>query len=137
MILDADNLGRSRRDIQKRKDTERGDLKRSEGRDQIGRQNQEKNVRLVRQVTKYLSATAGSLFPPRGSKRLPIVSLFGQMEGTRNRGRQAKIWMENMRENLKEQGMNKREAMEKSSNGKTWERLVEASSSEEDEITYN
>ena len=32
--------------------------------------------------------------------RLPAVALYGQVEGTRSRGRQPKKWMDNMKEDL-------------------------------------
>lgn len=40
-------------------------------------------------------------------KTIPTVALYGQVEGARSRGRQTKTWMENVKEDLKAQGMNK------------------------------
>ena len=64
---------------------------------------------------------------------VPVVglALYEQVEGTRSRGRQAKKWMTNVKEDLTAQGMNVREAVANSRNRRTWRSLVEASSSEE------
>jgi len=51
------------------------------------------------------------------------------VDGTRNRGRQPKKWMDNVKEYLTAQGMNMREAVDNSRNRKIWRSLVEASSS--------
>src|SRR6218665_2507119 len=61
--------------------------------------------------------------------RLPVVALYGQVEGTRSRGRQPKKWIENVKEDLMAQGMNMREAVDNSRNRRNWISLVEASSS--------
>jgi len=39
-------------------------------------------------------------------ERLPIAALHEHMEGKRSRGRQRKIWMDNVREHLKERNIN-------------------------------
>jgi len=61
--------------------------------------------------------------------RHPAVALYGQVEGTRSRGRQPKKWMDNVKEDLAAQGMNIREAVDNSRNRRIWRSLVEASSS--------
>jgi len=38
-------------------------------------------------------------------KRLPNAALHGHVEGKRSRGRQRKIWMDNVREDLKEKNI--------------------------------
>jgi len=38
-------------------------------------------------------------------KRLPNAALHGHVEGKRNRGRQRKTWMDNVREDLKEKNI--------------------------------
>jgi len=48
--------------------------------------------------------------------RLPAVTLYGQVEGTRSRGRQLKKWMDNVKEDLTAQGMSMREAVDNSRN---------------------
>ena len=52
--------------------------------------------------------------------RLPAVALYGEMEGTRSRGRQPKKWIDNVKEDLAAQGMNIREAVDNSRNRKIW-----------------
>ena len=37
--------------------------------------------------------------------RLPVVALYGQVEGTRSRGRQPKKWIDNVKEDLTAQGI--------------------------------
>src|SRR6218665_3676354 len=59
--------------------------------------------------------------------RLPVVALYGQVEGTRSRGRQPKKWIDNVKEDLTAQGMNMREAVDNSRNRRIWRSLVEAS----------
>jgi len=61
--------------------------------------------------------------------RLPAVALHGQVEGTRSKGRQPKKWMDNVKEDLKAQGMSIREAVDNSRNWRIWRSLAEASSS--------
>jgi len=56
------------------------------------------------------------------------IVLYGQVEGTRSRGRQPKKWIDNVKEDLAAQGMNMREAMDNSRNRRIWRSLVEASS---------
>src|SRR6218665_3961847 len=58
--------------------------------------------------------------------RLPVVALYGQLEGTRSRGRQPKKWIDNVKEDLMAQGMNMREALDNSRNRRFWRSLVEA-----------
>jgi len=50
--------------------------------------------------------------------RLPAVALYGQLERTRSRGRQPKKCMDNVKEDLKEQETNMREAVENTRNRK-------------------
>ena len=38
-------------------------------------------------------------------ERLPVAALHAHMEGKRSRGRQRKIWMDNIREDLKEKNI--------------------------------
>jgi len=59
--------------------------------------------------------------------RLPAVALYGQLEGTRCRGRQPKKWMDNVKEDLAAKGMNIR--VDNSRNRRIWRSLVEVSSS--------
>src|SRR6218665_3021828 len=61
--------------------------------------------------------------------RLPVVVLYGQVEGTKSRGRQPKKWIDNVKQYVTAQGMNMREAVDNSRNRRIWRSLVEASSS--------
>ena len=61
--------------------------------------------------------------------RLPVVALYGEVEGTRSRERQPKKWIDNVKEDLTAQGMNMREAVDNSRNIRIWRSLDEASSS--------
>ena len=61
--------------------------------------------------------------------RLPVVALYGQVEGTRSRGRQPKKCIDNVKEDLTAQGMNLREAVDNSRNRRIWRSLVDSSSS--------
>ena len=61
------------------------------------------------------------------NSRLPAVALYEQVEGTRSRGRQPRKWMDNVKEELRAQGMNKREAVDNSRNRKVWRSLPDAS----------
>ena len=78
---------------------ERGDQKRPGTRDYmyIHRQNH------FRQVTRMESS------------RLTAVAPYGKEERTRSRGRQPKKWMDSVKEELRAQGINKREAVDNSS----------------------
>ena len=61
-------------------------------------------------------------------KRLPARALYchdvGNMES-----RKTKIWMENVRQDLKEQDMNMKMALDTIRDGKIWSHLVQISSS--------
>ena len=92
--LAAKNTGK----VQKRKDTKRGYQKEAGTTGHIGRQTQKKKADVVRHVTRM-----------KGN-RLPVVALYGQVEGTRNRGRQPKKWIDNVKEDLAAQCMNIRKA---------------------------
>ena len=61
--------------------------------------------------------------------RLPIMALHSQVDGRRDRGRPTKTWMDNIIEDLKVQGMDIREEMDKAIERSTWRLLVGASSS--------
>jgi len=61
--------------------------------------------------------------------RLPIMALHSQVDGRRDRGRPTKTWMDNIIEDLKVQGMDIREEMDKAIERSTWRLLVRASSS--------
>ena len=69
--------------------------------------------------------------------RLPVVALYGQVERTRSKGRQPKMSINNVKEDLTAQGMNMREAVDNSRNRRIWRSLIEASLSanpDEEEI---
>ena len=61
--------------------------------------------------------------------RLPIMALHSQVDGRRDRGRPTKTWMDNIMEDIKAQGMDIREAMDKARERSTYRLLVRASSS--------
>jgi len=106
-------LGRSRRDRIRNEVT----------RKELGQQ-----VTLVDKIRKRRLTWFGHVTRMEGS-RLPVVALYGQVEGTRSRGRQAKKCIDNVKEDLTAQGMNMREAVNNSRNRKIWRSLVEASKS--------
>ena len=58
-------------------------------------------------------------------KRLPTRALHCHIEGTRSRGRQPKIWMDNVKEDLKEHGLDIRTATELARDRKRWRQLVQ------------
>ena len=62
-------------------------------------------------------------------KRLPAAALHGQVEGTRSRGRQKKTWLDNIKEDLEEEGLDMRNAMNIIRDREKWRRHVKASSS--------
>src|SRR3984885_7608136 len=61
-------------------------------------------------------------------KRRPATVLYGHVDGVRSRGRQRKTWLENVKEDLRAQGMDMREAMDKIRNRTVWRSCVKASS---------
>jgi len=62
-------------------------------------------------------------------ERLPITALHGHVKGKRSRGRQMKIWMDNVREDLKEKNIDLTRIGEATRHGEFWTSLVRASSS--------
>ena len=60
-------------------------------------------------------------------ERLPIVACHGHVEGKRSRGRQRKIWMDNVREELKEKNIDLSRIDEATSNRKVWRSLERTS----------
>jgi len=60
-------------------------------------------------------------------KRLPNAALHGHVEGKRNRGRQRKTWMDNVREDLKEKNIDLTRIGEATRNREVWRSLVRAS----------
>ena len=62
-------------------------------------------------------------------ERLPIGALHGHVEGKRSRGRQSKIWMDNVREDLKEKNIDFTKIVKATRNRKVWRSLMRASSS--------
>src|SRR6218665_1237624 len=62
-------------------------------------------------------------------ERLPIAALHGHVDGKRSRGRQRKIWMDNVREDLKEKNIDLTRIGEATRNREVWRNLVRASSS--------
>src|SRR6218665_302918 len=93
-------LGRSRRDRIRNKVT----------RKELGQQ-----VTLVDKIRKRRLTWFEHITRMEGN-RLQVVALYGQVEGTRSRGRQPKKWIENVKEDLTAQGMNMREAVDNSRN---------------------
>src|SRR6218665_3033604 len=84
------------------------------------RQNQKKKADVVRARNKDGGKqTTGS----------SAIRSYGQVEGTRSRGRQPQKWIDNVKEDLTAQGINMREAVDNSRNRRIWRSLVEASSS--------
>lgn len=57
--------------------------------------------------------------------RLPFRALHCHIQGTRSRGRQPKTWMDNVKEDLKEHGMDIRTATEKARDRQQWRHLVQ------------
>ena len=84
-------------------------------------------ITLIDKIRKRRLTWFGHVTRMEGS-RLPAVALYGQVEGTRSRGRQSKKWMNNVKEDLPEQAMHVREAVDNSRNRRIWRSLVEASS---------
>ena len=62
-------------------------------------------------------------------KRLPNAALHGHVEGKRNRERQMKTWMDNVRKDLKERNIDLTRIGEATRNREVWRNLVRASSS--------
>ena len=63
-------------------------------------------------------------------RRLPAAALHGNVEGVRSRGRQQKIWMDNIREDLMAKNMDMRSAMDniRDRANNYWRRHIKASS---------
>ena len=97
-------------------------------RNEVTRKELGQQVTLVDKIRKRRLTWFGHVTRMEGS-RLPVVALYGQVEGTRSRGRQAKKCIDNVKEDLTAQGMNMREAVNNSRNRKIWRSLVEASKS--------
>jgi hypothetical protein len=57
--------------------------------------------------------------------RLPFRALHCHIEGTRSRGRQPKIWMDNVKQDLKEHGLDIRTATEMARDRKQWRQIVQ------------
>ena len=62
-------------------------------------------------------------------KKIPNAALHGHVEGKRNRGRQRKTWMDNVREDLKEKNIDLTRIGGATRNREVWRNLVRASSS--------
>jgi len=62
-------------------------------------------------------------------KRLPNAALHGHVRGDRSRGRQRKRWMDNVREDLEERGIQLSTAYGKTKNRGVWRSIIRASSS--------
>ena len=60
-------------------------------------------------------------------ERLQFTALRGHMEGKRSRGRQKKIWMDNVREDLKEKNIDLTRIGKATRNREVWRGLVIAS----------
>lgn len=58
-------------------------------------------------------------------KRLPARALHCHIEGARSRGRQPKTWMDNVKEDLKEHGLDIRTATELARDRQRWRQLVQ------------
>jgi len=58
-------------------------------------------------------------------ERLPIARLHGHMEGMRSRGRQRKIWMDNVRKHLEEKNIDLSRIGEATRNREVQRSLVE------------
>src|SRR6218665_2987298 len=56
-------------------------------------------VTLVDKIRKRRLTWFGHVTRMEGN-RLPVVALYGQVEGTRSRGRQSKKWIDNVKEDL-------------------------------------
>ena len=64
-----------------------------------------------------------------GGEKTKNAVLHGLVEGKRSRGRQRKIWMDNVREDLKEKNSDLTRIGEVTRNREVWRSLVRASSS--------
>jgi len=61
-------------------------------------------------------------------RRLPSAALHGNVEEVRSRGRQPKIWMDNIREDLMAKNMDMRSATDNIRDRANWRRHIKASS---------
>src|SRR6218665_1730645 len=105
-----------------------GRSRRERIRNEVTRKELGQQVTLVDKLRKRRLTWFGHVTRMEGN-RLPVVALYGQVEGTRSRGRQPKKWIDNVKEDLMAQGMNMRDAVDNSRNRRIWRSLVEASSS--------
>ena len=62
-------------------------------------------------------------------KRLPNAALHGHVRGERSRGRQRKMWMDSVREDLEEKDIQLSMAYGKTKNREVWRSIIRASSS--------
>ena len=62
-------------------------------------------------------------------KRLPNAALDGHVRGERSRGRQRKRWMDNVREDLEERGIQLSTVYGKNKNREVWRIIIRESSS--------
>src|SRR6218665_2284893 len=106
-----------------------GRSRRERIRNEVTRKELGQQVTLVEKIRKRRMTWFGHVTRMEGN-RLPVVALYGQVEGTRGRGRQPKKWIDNVKEDLHvtAQGMNMIEAVDNSRNRRIWRSLVEASS---------
>src|SRR6218665_3467718 len=102
-----------------------GKSRRDRIRNEITRKELGQEITLIDKIRKRRLTWFGHVTRMEGC-RLPAVALYGQVEGTRSRGRQPKKWMDNVKEDLAAQGMNIREAGDKSRSRRIWRSLVEA-----------
>ena len=65
----------------------------------------------------------------RMEERLPARALYSNVEGTRSRGRQAKTWMDNVKQDLKDQNLEMRNAGNITRDRSKWRGLAKTSSS--------
>src|SRR6218665_2563305 len=66
---------------------------------EITRKELGQEITLIDKIRKRRLIWFGHLTRMEGS-RIPVVALYEQMEGTRNRGRRPKKWMDNVKEDL-------------------------------------
>src|SRR6218665_1959730 len=66
----------------------------------------------------------------KDGKRLPNAALHGLVRGERSRGRPRKRWMEDVREDLEERGIQLSTAYGKTKNREVWRSIIRTSSSE-------
>ena len=84
--------------------SKRGRCRREKARNRKTREELGAHERVVEKIKKRILQWFGHVERMEG-ERLPIVALHGHVEGKRNRGRQRKICMDNVREDLKEKNI--------------------------------